>query len=400
MTHGKPRLTVCEACGISPVNHSKQYISSGADSLTSSALYFTYQVKPLQKILSLNESLKRLCVRTVFAVAIWLGVIKLDSNIPTLDSTRTKVVIDEAKKLGISVEQMIFDGRRTDRFRALVQGKHIYFESLPIPDGRGSLAYLWMDDKYLLKKFFVRHSIPVPFVQSHTSLQDIKNFFDNPTVPRTVIVKPRFGSLDRHTTTRISTQNELERAFVSAQLICPQVCIEEHLEGGVSRATCIDGKLEGFFTADAPYVMGDGIRSIEELIREINISKPDRLGDVIVSSEIIGYLSRTNFTINSVPKAGQRVQLSHYAGRQFGGYTREILPTVHPDLRAQIERAACVLGVSVVGFDLIIPDPEQDPAQQKWGIIEANSLPFIDLHYYALVGHSNPAKALWELWLR
>jgi D-alanine-D-alanine ligase-like ATP-grasp enzyme len=53
----------------------------------------------------------------------------------------------------------------------------------------------------------------------------------------------------------------------------------------------------------------------------------------------------------------------------------------------------------VAGFDLIIADPEQDPDNQEWGIIEANSLPFIDLHYLPLYGRpSNPAAQVWDMW--
>jgi cyanophycin synthetase len=72
---------------------------------------------------------------------------------------------------------------------------------------------------------------------------------------------------------------------------------------------------------------------------------------------------------------------------------------VHPKLREYLERAAAALGVPIVGFDLIIKDPEGDPEIQEWGIIEANSLPFIDLHYLPLHGEpSNVAAHVWDLW--
>ena len=53
----------------------------------------------------------------------------------------------------------------------------------------------------------------------------------------------------------------------------------------------------------------------------------------------------------------------------------------------------------VVGFDLIMEDPTEDPETQRIGIIECNSLPFIDLHYFALEGPViNLAENVWDLW--
>jgi cyanophycin synthetase len=82
-----------------------------------------------------------------------------------------------------------------------------------------------------------------------------------------------------------------------------------------------------------------------------------------------------------------------------GGETHEIPESIHPKLHALIERLSQLLDVPLAGFDLIIPDPEADPDIQKWGILEANTLPFIDLHYNPLYGKtSNVAVAIWDLW--
>jgi cyanophycin synthetase len=89
--------------------------------------------------------------------------------------------------------------------------------------------------------------------------------------------------------------------------------------------------------------------------------------------------------------------LTHRTGRLFGGRTRELLGHEHPKLRAYLERAAVLLNTPIVGFDMIIPHPENDPDTQRWGIIEANSLPYIDLHYLPLEGEpSNVAESVWD----
>jgi hypothetical protein len=40
-----------------------------------------------------------------------------------------------------------------------------------------------------------------------------------------------------------------------------------------------------------------------------------------------------------------------------------------------------------------------DPDMQHWGIIECNSLPFINLHHFPIEGNpENVASKIWDLW--
>ena len=76
-----------------------------------------------------------------------------------------------------------------------------------------------------------------------------------------------------------------------------------------------------------------------------------------------------------------------------------MLPEVHPKMYEIFRKAGELVEAPVVGFDLIIEDPTQDPDTQKWGIIECNSMPFIDLHYFALEGQPvDLAGRVWDLW--
>jgi D-alanine-D-alanine ligase-like ATP-grasp enzyme len=161
----------------------------------------------------------------------------------------------------------------------------------------------------------------------------------------------------------------------------------------------VNGTLVGFFQGDPPRVVGDGKRTIRELIAKQNVGKHDRVQEIVVREEHELFLARQGYTLDSALTTGARIDLTHRTGRLFGGETRELLNTVHPSMRAYLERAARILQTPVVGIDLIIEDPVSDPDTQRWGIIEANSLPYIDLHYLPLYGEpSNVASAVWDLW--
>jgi cyanophycin synthetase len=296
------------------------------------------------------------------------------------------------------MEQLVVFGTYTDMYRAHINGEWFYFESLPVPPSLEQSGYEWMSDKLLLKEALQEAGIPVPRAYSVTNvaaavaaLQSERGGF--------VIAKPQAGSRGRHTTTFISTEADMVEAFVSAQMLCAYVVVEQHLQGGVSRATVVDGKLVGFFTAHPPRVTGDGVSTIRELLAIKNKMKHERVSSVVLDGEHEATLRRLGFHPDSILALGVTIDLTHRTGRLFGGETRELRDSVHAKLRTYVERAAHVLDVPVVGFDLIIPDPESDPDSQEWGIIEANGLPFIDLHYLPLYGTpSNTAAPVWDLW--
>jgi cyanophycin synthetase len=120
-----------------------------------------------------------------------------------------------------------------------------------------------------------------------------------------------------------------------------------------------------------------------------------------VNDDVLAFLERQNLNLNSVVENNRIVNLSAKTGRFYGGYTREMLPEVHPKMHSYFEQAGKIVDIPIAGFDLIIDDPTKDPDEQRWGIIECNSMPFIDLHYFSLEGeHINIAKNVWDLWLK
>jgi cyanophycin synthetase len=155
----------------------------------------------------------------------------------------------------------------------------------------------------------------------------------------------------------------------------------------------------GFYRACAPAVVGDGESTIEQLILEKDKNRPDRVEQVLINDELKSHVERAGFTLDEILPVGINLPLTHRTGRLFGGTTREMLSLLHPSFIPFLEKAARVVDLPVVGFDCIVPDPTEDANAQKWGIIECNTLPFIDLHYYALEGKpKNIAGKIWDLW--
>jgi cyanophycin synthetase len=224
--------------------------------------------------------------------------------------------------------------------------------------------------------------------------------FNNITKP--VITKPNLGSRSRHTMIHINTPEDLIIGFKKAKKLSPLVVIEEELRGYLFRGTLVGGKLVGVVRRDQPEVVGDGIHTLRELLEEEN-KRPERIGPIfhkiIVDKETEIELKRENITMNDIPGKGRVVTFSQKTSRGCGGTTTEVTGITHPDNAEMLEHVGRFLADPLIGVDFIIEDVTKSwKEEQHCGIIECNSLPFIDLHHYPLFGKpNNVAGKLWDL---
>jgi len=393
----KERPGACKSCGNSPVNHPIAYYVA---TFAIAQAHVSRVARHVPLLPAFESMVRRIMLRVdtlVYRLFTLLGFVTFNTVPEKAVSYRSQVVWEEAKRRGIEMEQVCFLGRHTEMYRAKLRDRWIYFESLPIPGEAAQHAYGWLDDKVMLNAFLRESGIPIPSARSVRSEEEAMQAFDE--WGGLVVVKPRVGSRGRHTTTQIRDAEQVRSAFASARMLCRYAYISRHLEGSVCRGIVVDGKLAGFFQADPPRITGDGTSRINELIAAKNAAKPERVEDIVLTDEHHAFIDRMGYTPDSILEEGKEIDLTHRTGRLFGGETRELLSSVHPRLKSYLEQAAKALAVPIVGFDLIIKDPEVDPDTQEWGIIEANSLPFIDLHYLPLHGKpSNVAAKVWDLW--
>jgi hypothetical protein len=295
------------------------------------------------------------------------------------------------------MRQLVILGKPVELYEAKIHDKRVMFESIPKPAKLAHTGDTWMDDKYTLKEKLESEYIPVPHGKSVTSYKEAVTVFN--TLRKPVIIKPRLGSRGRHTTTHITTEKDLRVAFESAQRLCRFVIIEEHLLGSVYRGTLVGDEVVGVLRGDPPRITGTGSDTIRELIDLKNAQKDTRIKDVTINEQLELFLGRLGYTLETVLEKDLSIDLSEKIGISYGGSSKEMLPETHPKIIAELTHAGKLVNSPVIGFDFIIGDPTQNPEAQIWGIIECNSLPFINLHHHPIEGTPiNVAAKVWDLW--
>ena len=318
------------------------------------------------------------------------------------DTWRTKCFWEEAKKRGIKMREFhlgpIRDGFVAE-YSSGVASKIIIFDGLPRLGSKESSALKWMDNKGIMKIKFLKEGLPVARGGVAFTKKTALKILNNITKP--VITKPNLGSRSRHTMIHLNMPKDLIAGFKKAKKLSPLVIVEEELRGYLFRGTLIGGKLVGVIKRDQPEVKGDGVHTVRELLDEEN-KRPERNGPIfhkiIIDSEAEEELKRQNIKLNDIVEKDKIITFSQKTSRGCGGTTTEVTDIVHPDNIEMLEHVGRFLNDPLVGVDFIIEDITKSwKEEQHCGIIECNSLPFIDLHHYPLFGKpNNVAGKLWD----
>lgn len=390
----------CPDCGNAPVNH---FIEKTSIILQWILEPITHQ---FDKIWSwLEPTVGPFLFNTIaphlflFLTKIHLGTISYAPDEGT--GGRARCFWNEAKRRGIAMWEFKLFGLGRELFVASWKGKRIGFDGLPRAGTKTPPSLMWVDNKGIMRKKFAQAGIPVAKGGVVWNWHQAKKIFA--TISKPVIIKPNLGSRSRHTTTHIETLPELKRAYDKAKQLSPWIIIEEELSGMVHRGTVIGGKVIGILRREPACVIGDGMHTILELI-EIENKNPLRTGPIfhkitLHDPEHDKELARVALTLKSIPEKDRVVTLSQKASRGLGGGASDLTDEAHPDNRALLESIAKLLDDSLVGIDFIMDDVRISWKEQPHaGIIECNSLPFIDLHMFPLTGKiRNTPGALWDL---
>lgn len=371
----------CYYCGNNPTSHTTAWIDS--------ILLLTLNPPVFPFLRTWFGRLVVFITDTLYAGAlkglVFSGVASFSADHTIITSDRGMVMAEEADRRQWLMETLIVFGRVHDSYRlTLPSGRRLFFIGIPRVDPVKNATAGWMDDKAVLKARLLRNGVTASKGRSFILWSSARNYFLAQN--HAMIIKPRFGSRGRHTTTHITTLEQFKAAFVRAKQLNLSVIVEEHLVGSVYRATMVGGKLAGVLAGDPPRITGDGIHTITELVKIKNDTRPARVGETMIRAITHPYLARQKYTVDSILPIGTTIDMTEKIGLSYGGASREVTSDTHPKLRAELERAAAAVDDPIHGFDFISSDISADPDTVRWGIIECNSVPFINLHHDPLIG--------------
>jgi cyanophycin synthetase len=201
-----------------------------------------------------------------------------------------------------------------------------------------------------------------------------------------VVTKPYNGNHGRGISIRLMTDEEVAQGYSVAREHSRSVIVETFLEGDDHRLLVVNGELVAATRRTPGHVVGDGQRTIEQLVEAVNqdprrgVGHEKVLTRLELDAQAEKMLERVNLQAGSTPAPGQIVYLRSTANLSTGGTATDVTDVIHPDNREMAERAVRAIGLDVGGVDFLSKNITESYRAIGGGICEVNAAPGFRMH--------------------
>ncbi|TXT55402.1 MAG: putative Cyanophycin synthetase [Candidatus Thorarchaeota archaeon] len=245
----------------------------------------------------------------------------------------------------------------------------------------------------LMSKIMLQRA-KLPYVQGEmvVSKIQIESIVEQLGFP--LVVKPADASKGRGVTTNIENIDDIYTGYEKAKEFSEYILIEQFVEGRDYRVLVAGGEVLAVAERIPAHVIGDGEKTVSELIKLEN-NNPLRgeghelpLTKISVDSSLKKTLESQNMDLETVPKEGEFVQLKPTANLSTGGIAIDRSKEIHPDNEEMVIRSSRIVGLDVCGIDLITTDISKSLWETGGKIIELNTAPGLRMHLFPTEGEA------------
>jgi D-alanine-D-alanine ligase-like ATP-grasp enzyme len=196
-----------------------------------------------------------------------------------------------------------------------------------------------------------------------------------------VLLKPNDSSSDQHVCV-VYTRAQFYVAAREVFAASKKLLVQRVARGSDCSIVVLDGEVLMASEKTRPYVLGDGHSSIRRLIatsqrRSRAAGHPTELR--VADVRVRRHLAHSHRSLETVPAAGQRVELLPCGNLGVGGDVRVVTDVLHPKLRALAIRVVGDIGLRLASLDLVLSRPSDTPPK-RCTVLEVNSAPGLDTH--------------------
>jgi cyanophycin synthetase len=301
----------------------------------------------------------------------------------------TRSIVDAARARGIPVRRLnawslvqLGYGARQRRIQAAET------------DRTGAIAEGIAQDKEMTRTLLQAVGVPVPVGRRVSDAEDAWAAACEIGVP--VVVKPQDGNQGRGVATNLQTREQVLTAYAAAREESRSVIVERFAPGHDYRLLVVSGKVVAAARREPAQVVGDGARTIAELVEQVNLD-PRRgdhhatsLSKIRLDAISLAVLSDQGFTPQSVPPAGKTVLIRRNGNLSTGGTAIDVTERIHPEVAARAVEAAAMVGLDVAGVDVVATDVTRPLEEQRGVVVEVNAAPGLRMHLEPSAGVARP----------
>lgn len=304
-----------------------------------------------------------------------------------LSTKSAELILEAALEKGLKVKIV---SRRLNLISLTNNGKSIFIKGTSFPVNAQPSCFI-ANHKFLTKLILRSAKISIPkswLVRTPTEAKRQvlkKNLFP-------CVLKPAKGSHGNKVFAKIESFEEFCELLplIFTKKGKKDVLIEEFIDGKDYRFLVIGDKVSAVMERVPAHVVGDGERTIRQLIVKFNqqpmvgkkYEKP--MCKIKLNGEVKRSLRKQGRKLTYIPQEGERVVLRQNANISTGGIGKDATDEVNSNLKDLAVKAAKAIGMSITGVDIIY-----DELAGKAYVLELNDCPGIDIHHFPVVGKSH-----------
>jgi len=294
-------------------------------------------------------------------------------------------ICNEAKKRGIPIlkigEESMFQ---------LGYGKYSKIIQATMDSDTSTISVGIAQDKLLTKQLLDVHCLPVASGMKIGGMMDTLLYASDIGYP--VVLKPQFGNQGKGVIANIKYEKQLTDAYELLAKDYENIIIEKCISGRDYRVCCVYGDIVAVSERIPPYIIGDGISSIEKLIQ--NTNEDSRRGEghekeltkIKIDEGLIEYLKHKKCPLNFILPAKKKLFLKDNANLSTGGLSIDCTDLICDENIEICKRAASAIGLNICGIDLRCVDISKPLTEGGGVIIEINAAPGIRMHHNPCIG--------------
>jgi len=278
--------------------------------------------------------------------------------------------------------------------------RHYFFRGGDTPFNSGSSINV-AGNKFCMNKTLEMAGFPVPrataYHQDQLKKEKIESLIENLNFP--LVVKPMIGTAGgEDVLCNIQNITQLKAYIKDCGKRHAFLSIEE-FHGGLTsyRVLVFYNQVIGVVERIPASIVGDGMHSIQTLIHLYNETR-EKLedpnspgynvadGPIKIDEELHMRLKELQLTLESIPQKDETIILCYTCDSSRGGTMKSLGKKICKENARLLCRAAHILGLNMVGFDVICEDIMMPIQHSRGFIIEANYNPDICIHEHPMSG--------------
>jgi len=283
-----------------------------------------------------------------------------------------RIIVDEARRRGIATDVIDAEG---GLFRLTWGGRSIRCRE-SLSELTSAVALSICDDKRMTRRIVEQAGVRVP---EQIDADDPAAIADALARHGALVVKPARGEQGKGVAVGLTTEAEVAAAIAAARRLCPEVLVEEQVQGEDLRLVVIDFKLVAAALRRPPRVVGDSQSTLRALIEHQSRRRAAATGGestIPIDAETERCLAAAGYGLDDVAPEGEEIMVRKAANLHLGGTIHDVTAEVHPALVKAAVAAARAIDISVTGIDLMV----RSPREPDYAFIEANERPGLANH--------------------